>query len=73
MEDKPKRKRSEHEEKPCAVCGGTEFVWGLLMNGIRFLPDEKINWFNRPLIASRYRVRARVCANCRNMQLFVGE
>ena len=54
----------EHLPTTCAVCSGTHFIWGGLMGGIRFTEiDPLLTRVGRP-------VRARVCDDCGNLQLF---
>lgn len=50
-------------EAVCPLCGGDHFVWGEA-TATMFRPDGEGASVVRP-------VRARMCAHCRNLQLFV--
>lgn len=60
---------STFKEKPCPICGSTNFVWGAMPHNPRFVPDDQ------PLLDKVFNfeekiVRARLCESCGNIQLF---
>lgn len=48
----------------CANCGGTTFIWGGLMGGIRFVESDL---YTSPIGRA---VQGRVCDQCGHLQLF---
>ncbi len=70
MNERTKKPRRPHPTR-CPICGGTEFAWGHLQGqGLSFKADDA------PILSKflgiGYRVRARVCKACENIQLFAG-
>ena len=69
MSDRPAGESSKRSTT-CPVCGGREFTWGYLQGqGLNFKPDDA-SLVSR-LFGFGYRMRARVCRSCENLQLFV--
>ena len=57
---------------PCPICGGEEFVWGIARSenhSLNFVSGESLFTQLKKLLPKK--VKARCCASCGNLQLFV--
>lgn len=59
-------RRADH---PCPACGGRSYSWGQLQaHSFRFVPDEGSFWHR--YFRGGWRLRARRCDECGNLQVF---
>lgn len=57
---------------PCPVCGATGYEWEEVQGeNLRFLPDEA--GFLKRTFSLAYKMQARRCLDCGNVQLFQTE
>jgi len=57
------------ENTPCPVCGAVDFEWGKLQaSGLTFIPEGSS--ITRNIFAGGFRLKARKCKSCQNVQLF---
>ena len=65
------RSTTSSRDSACPICGGPSFEWGTARGKFRlkFLSDEA-GWLKKTFKSGRY-TRARMCTECRNVQLFV--
>ena len=57
------------DNTPCPICGSSDFQWGKLQaSGLDFIPDDAS--VARNLLAGGFRLEARKCEACHNVQLF---
>ena len=60
------------EQLPCPICGKTSYSWGeVVAEKLKYVPEEA-GFFGRNFSLS-YRVPARLCDSCGNVQLFSAE
>lgn len=60
------------DNTPCPVCGATDFEWGKLQaSGLDFIPVG--SGIMRKVLAGGFRLKARKCKVCQNLQLFARE
>lgn len=61
-------------KSPCHICGQSSFSWGTLEGSQRhtFKPDERPT-LDKLMNSRGYAVRARMCIECGNIQLFIRE
>jgi len=57
------------EQLPCPVCGGSSYSWGdIVADKLKYIP-RKAGFFERCFNLS-YKVPARLCDKCGNIQMF---
>ena len=57
--------------KPCPLCGGRQFTWGVAQGHyeFRFKPDNHSGFVEKYTVFGGHKVRARRCDACGNVQL----
>ncbi len=54
---------------PCPICGNSSYTWGHITASNFFFQDDDASFWDK-LVAAGYKLIARRCNDCGNLQLF---